>query len=181
MEIDKPITISIILFLVLVLVFYLVIPKYKEFQSFLVEIGIKEAEFQAKDAYFIEVTKTYRELIQHKDSLEKIEAALPDELSLSSLVNFLYQKGSEKGLIIKRISILNNKSSNLEKKFKETIISLNLFGSYIAFKDFLLAIEKSARLIDSQDFSFSVMPPSVKDPKIEEAYPMRLNIKVYSY
>ena len=181
MEIDKQIAISVILFLVLILVFYLVIPKYKSFQSFLVEIGIKEAEFKAKDAYFIEITKTYRELIQHKDNLEKIETALPDNPSLSSLINFLYQKGSEKGLIIKKVNIFQGKPSDAEKKFKEANISLDLFGSYVAFKGFLLAIEKSARLIDSQGFSFSVEIPSAEEPTIQESYSMKLNIKVYFY
>jgi Tfp pilus assembly protein PilO len=182
MEIDKPIAISFMLFLTLVLVFYLVIPQYKLFQSSLIEIGTKEADLQAKDAYFIEITKTYRELIQRQDSLDKIEAALPDKLSLSSLINFLYQKSAEKGLIIKRVSILQSKSSNnTENSLKEAVISLNLFGSYTAFEQFLFTIEESSRLIESQDFSFSVTPSSTENQTTQETYPIRLNIKVYSY
>ena len=182
MEIDRPITIAILLFVILVLVFYLVMPKYRAFQDFLVKIGEKEAEFQAKDTYFVEITKTYKELMQYQDSLEKIDTALPSSFLMAPLVNFIYQKGAENGLIVQRIGI-NKGSSGIEtnKDIKETNISLSLFGSYKGFKNFLASLEKSARLIEGNNFSFSVTPPSSENPKIQETFAISLTIKVYSY
>jgi len=142
-EIDKPIAIAVILFVVLILVFYLVIPKYKTFQDFLMKLGIKEAEFRAKNAYFIEITKTHKELMQYQDNLKKIETALPNKLSLASLVNFIYQKGSENGIIIQRITILKSAPIGSDTNIKETNVSLSLFGSYAAFKNFLISMVNS--------------------------------------
>ncbi len=181
MEIDKPIATAVILFVVLILIFYLVTPKYQAFQDLLIKLGIKEAEFREKDAYFVEITKTYKELMQYQDSLKKIETALPDKLLLAPLVNFLYQKGSENGIIIQKISVLQSASVNTETNIKGTNISLNLFGSYAAFKKFLTSIEKSARLIEGEGFAFSITPPSLASPIIQETYPIKLDIKVYSY
>jgi len=181
MEIDKPIAIAVILFVVLVLAFYVVLPKYKTFQDFLVKLGIKEAEFQGKSVYFVEVTNTYKELMQEQESLKKIETALPDKVSLSMLVNFLYKKSSENGVIIKQINISKISSPSKESAIKETKLSLSLFGSYEAFKKFLDSVEKSARLIESDSFSFYVTPPSLENPVIVETFPIKLDIKVYSY
>ncbi|MBU4204588.1 hypothetical protein KKH26_00165, partial [Patescibacteria group bacterium] len=64
---------------------------------------------------------------------------------------------------------------------KETNVSLNLFGSYNAFKSFLTSIEKSARLMEGGNISFSVTPPSLTSPLIQETYPIKLDIKAYSY
>jgi len=181
MELDKPITIAIILFITLVLGFYLVLPKYKTFQGLLVKLGEKEAEYQGKAAYFVEVTKTYKELMQYQDSLKKIDTALPKSFLTAPLINFIYQKGLESGLIIQGISIAKGTQSNLDSKLKETNISLNLFGSYSAFKTFLSSLENSARLIETESISFSINPLSAGKSKIQETFPIKLSIKVYSY
>lgn len=181
MEIDKPIAVAIMLFIVLVLAFYLVTPKYKIFQDLLIKLGAKEAEFQGKSAYFIEVTETYKELMQEQDSLKKIETALPDKLSLALLVNFLYKKSSENGIIIRQLSILKSSSPDKETGIKETNLSLNLFGSYEAFKKFLSSVEKSARLIEGEGFAFSITPSSLANPVVLETFPIKLDIKVRSY
>ncbi|MBU4274224.1 type 4a pilus biogenesis protein PilO [Patescibacteria group bacterium] len=181
MELDKPIAIAVILFIILVLGFYLVIPKYRTFQDLLINLGKKEAELQGKAAYFVEVTKTYKELMQYQENLKKIETALPDNLAMAPLINFIYQKGAENGVIIKNISILKNASVGANTKIKETNVSLNLFGSYNAFKSFLTSIEKSARLMEGGNISFSVTPPSLTSPLIQETYPIKLDIKAYSY
>ncbi|MBU3934440.1 type 4a pilus biogenesis protein PilO [Patescibacteria group bacterium] len=181
MELDKPIAIAVILFIILILGFYLALPKYQMFQELLVKLGEKEAEYKGKAAYFVEITKAYKELMQYQDSLKKIETALPEKLIMAPLINFIYQKGVENGLIIQRISILKSTPLNMNAKIKETNISLSLFGSYEAFKTFLTSVEKSARLIEGENVSFTITPPSLANPAIQETYPIRLDVKVYSY
>lgn len=181
MELDKPIAIAVMLFIILVLGFYLVLPKYRVFQDLLVRLGEKEAEYQGKAAYFVEVTKTYKELMQYQDSLKKIETALPDSFLTAPIINFFYQKGVENGLIIQKISISKGGQSSVNTKMKETNISLSLFGSYAAFKTFLSSLERSARLIEGENISFAVTPPSLANPAMQETYPIKLDIKVYSY
>ncbi len=181
MELDKPITIAVILFLVLVMIFYLVLPKYQAFQNILIEAGKKEAEFNSKNAYFVEITRVYKELMLYQDNLKKIETALPDKFSLASLVNFLYQKSAENGIILKRVTTgrgaINVKGDNL----KEIYLTVEAFGSYPAFKNFISAIEKSSRLIEGENISFSLATPTIKNPEPSQTFPLTLQIKVYSY
>ena len=52
MQIDRPITIGLILFVILLLIFFLVSPEYKTFVKLQTELGEKKAEFNAEYAYF---------------------------------------------------------------------------------------------------------------------------------
>jgi Tfp pilus assembly protein PilO len=180
-EIDKPIAIAVILFIILVLSFYLVLPKYKTFQDLLIKVGEKEAEFQGKNAYFIEVTDTYKELMTYQDSLEKIDIALPNKLSLAQIFNLLYQKSVESGIVIKSINAVKSSPVGAEASIQETGFNIALSGSYASLKNFLSSLEKSARLVEVEGFSFSVTPPSGKNAVIQEIFSVNLSIKVYSY
>ncbi|MFA5877825.1 MAG: type 4a pilus biogenesis protein PilO [Candidatus Staskawiczbacteria bacterium] len=181
LRINKPISTAVLLIVVLVLAFYVVLPKYQQFQGLLTEIGKKEAEFQGKNAYFIEVTSAYRELMLYQDALKKIDTALPDKLSIAPLVDFLYQKGLESGIIVRRISVSKSSSVGVDTNVKEASLNIELFGSYPALVRFLASLEKSSRIIEGDNFSFSVTPPSSTSFMTELTYPISLSIKVYSY
>jgi Tfp pilus assembly protein PilO len=55
-------------------------------------------------------------------------------------------------------------------------ISLEVAGSYAGFKNFILKLEKSARLVEVENTSFSYPEREQK-----EGYIFRLGLKVYSY
>lgn len=181
MEIDRSIIIAIIIFITLVSIFYLVLPKYQELQDILLKVGEKETEFQSKDAYFIEVTSAYKGLMQYQDSLKKIETALPSKFSLPSLANFLYKKGVENGVVIKRISAGKSSPVGQETNVRETSLSLSIIGPYASLENFIASIEKSARLVEGENISFSVEFPTIENPQTSQSYPVDLEIKVYSY
>lgn len=180
-EIDRPIAIAVILFVVLILGFYLVLPKYQEFRELLVQLSNKEAEFQARDAYFVEVTKAYKELMQNQEALKKIESALPSRFSVATLVNLLSKKAAENGVIVEKITINKGTGVGTETNVYENNISLNLTSSYDSFKKFLVALEKSARLIEAERFSFAITPPTTQSPQVATLTSFTLSIKVYSY
>ncbi|MBU2539789.1 type 4a pilus biogenesis protein PilO [Patescibacteria group bacterium] len=181
MEIDRSIIIAIIIFITLVSIFYLVSPKYRELQGVLLEVGKKEVEFESKSAYFIEITSVYKELMNYQDSLNKIETALPSKFSLPSLVNFLYKKGAESGVVIKRVSAGKSSPVGKETNIKETSLSLSIIGSYTSLENFITSIEKSARLIEGENISFSIGLPTTENSQPSQNYPIDLQIKVYSY
>jgi Tfp pilus assembly protein PilO len=181
MEFDKPITIAIILFIILVLSFYLVLPKYYEFQNLLTELGKKQAEFSAKSAYFIEVTRVHKELMLYKDDLEKIDTALPQKFSFSKILSFLNKKSSESGLILQSASVNKAAVVGAGTGIKEAKLSLQILGSYTSLEKFISSIENSARLIEGENVSFSIATPTVDNPVPSQSYPITLSIKVYSY
>lgn len=181
MELDKPITIAVILFIILVSSFYLVLPKYQEFQDLLTKVGEKEAEFTGKSAYFIEVTRVHKELMLYKDNLEKIDTALPQKFSLATILNFLYKKSSENGLLFQGVSVNKASPTGGDTGVKETSISLQILGSYTSLEKFINSLENSSRLIEGENIAFSVTPPTIESPQPPQNYPITLEIKVYSY
>ncbi len=180
MELDKPITIAVLLFIILVLSFYLVLPKYKEFQVILEDLGKREAEFTGKDAYFIEVTRTHKELMLYKENLEKIDIALPKKFSFASLLNFLHKETTAVGLILENVSV-SKADVGTTTGIKEIGLSLQLFGSYVPLEQFIRSLENSARLIEGENISFLVAKPTAEDKESGKSYPISLDIKVYSY
>lgn len=181
MEVDKPIAIAVILFLVLVASIYLVLPKYHRFQNLLTETGTKQAEFEGKDAYFIEVTRVYKQLTQYQESLDKIEIAVPKELSLAELINLMGVIAAENGIVLKSATVSGTEEIGKDTGVKATTIGVSLTGTYKQFKNFLSAIEKSTRLIEGQTFSFNVSLPEPGSRLKEVSYPISLTVKAYSY
>ena len=181
MEIDKPITTAIFLFLSLVAIFYLALPKYNAYQDLLKQIGIEEAKYNGQDAYYTSIFNNYNQLQQYKDNLSKIDDAIPSSSAFSKLLNLLYKDSTDSGIVIQNISGANNQQAGAGKSIKEISLSLSLFGSYPAFKNFLYLLEKSARLIESQDFNFSVTQPSAQSPNPPGVFSIKLDIKVHSY
>ena len=181
MEIDKPITTAVLLFLSLIAIFYLVMPKYDVYQNLLKQISIEEARYNGQDQYYSDIKKNYDQLMQYKDNLNKIDDAIPSKSAFSLLLNLLYKDSADSGIVIQNINAANSQQAGTGKTIKEITLSLNLFGSYAAFKNFLYSLEKSARLIESQNFNFSVAQPSKQNPNPEGVFPIKLDIKVHSY
>jgi Tfp pilus assembly protein PilO len=183
MEIDRPTAIAIILFVVLVLILYLVIPKFKEFKTVQTELGNIQTEFDAKYAYYAEVNRVYRELENYKDSLDKVETAIPAKASFGPIIYFFQKKSAENGLIIKGLFLTKVSLQNPESDIKEIVFSLDLLGNYRALKNFLYSLEKSARLFEVTNISFASQIPSVGPLQIptQQAYSFKLEVKAHSY
>lgn len=158
MEFDRPITIAIILFIILLLMFFLVVPEYNTFKSLQIELGEKKAEFNAKYEYFAEVTRVFYELENYKEGIKKVDDALPSKPSFGRLAYFFQKEARENGLIIKDLFLAKYSLENPDSDIKETVFSISVSGSYSALKNFILSLEKSARLFEITSISFSSTP-----------------------
>jgi len=163
---------TLILFLLsFLLIFSLIFPKYQKLDSLKKEILGKEDELSSQEKYFESLRKNSEELKKYEDSLSKIATALPKNPSLPELLNFIQKTSSQTGLSLKEISPAV--TSSLEGEIRETRINFLLVGKYPDFKNFLSILEKSARLIDIENLSFS-------SPK-EGLFNFAITIKVNSY
>ena len=112
MQIDRPIAIAITLFVILLVVFFLVVPEYRTFKNLQTDLGIKRAEYRAEFDYYVEIAKTYAELKVREDEVKKIDDALPVALpaandpTLAKVLYFLNETAKENGLIIKENKFL---------------------------------------------------------------------------
>jgi len=176
-----------IFFLVISLIgVFLVWPKYQELKNFSEEIKAKETEFGYIENYFQKLNQLSQELEKYETQISKIDFALSSNSSLTllSLVNFLQSASSQNGLIFKELSSFSITSpkppagtptpeSQPLPKIKEISLGFEVSGSYFALKNFLRTIEKSAKLIEVENVSFSI--------EKEGLSPFSLDIKTYSY
>lgn len=140
----------ILLFIVFLLGVYLVAPKYTQVRTLQKEVAKEELVLQQKQGYFSILQKISEGSKTHKEVLEKIQAALPEEFSLPSLLNFLQSKAAENGLILKNIGEVVPLPS---AKIKEGGLHLVLRGTLPSFENFLKGLEKSSRLIEVETIS----------------------------
>jgi len=161
----------------LALAVLLVWPQYQKLQALNSDNENKKEDLQSRQTYFSQVKEVSTRLQEYPDALSKISNALPKDPSLASLANFLQTNSAQTGLILKKI-VLGAPAAPDENKgsLTETQIVIQVSGSYKAFKDFLLLIENSARLIEVQNISIEIPPE-----KSEESPTFTLNLKTISY
>lgn len=166
--------------------FFLILPKYRVFERLQAEIKAKSAELKYKEDYFADIASTSAKLKDYQEAFAKIDSALPTNPSTPSLFNFFEEKSSENGLIIAKIKNLPlppkvKKEAEVEsqREVKEIKAELSVLGSYSAFKNFLLSIQRSSRLIEVQ--AISIGSPESKEEKKVGLLIFDLTIKTHSY
>ena len=158
MKIDRPIATAIILFIILLLMFFLVVPEYKNFKKLQLELGEKKAEFNAKFNYYAEITRTYFDLKSHEEDIKKVDDALPDNPNFGDIVYFLQQTANENGLTVKNLFLSKSSSNKVEtttNAVKDIIFSIDILGSHASLEGFIVALEKSSRIFEVSNISFN--------------------------
>lgn len=181
MVINKFVLISIALIFTVFSVWFLVVPQYKQFKALQTEVSLKEAEYNAKYAYYAEVSKVFSELEKRQESLDKIDNALPDNVSLAPIIYFLQKKTIESGLIVKDLFFTKASAISNKDPIKEIAFSISIIGNYSALKNFLSSLERSANLFETNAISFSSSTLSGNQDQPSQSYPFLLEIKTHSY
>ena len=194
MQIDRPIAIALILFIILLLAFFLVVPEYRLFRGLQVDLAEKTAEFNAEHDYYSEINKTYFDLQNHQDDIKKIDDALPQDPNLGRLIYFFQKTASENGMMIKDLFLSKSSSANpannasTASNVKDIAFSIDLIGDYSSLGNFIIALEKSARLFEVTNISFGSSGlsqaqalPSTQQFQIQQTYTFNLQIKAHSY
>lgn len=167
--------IAVCFLIVLSWIIFLILPKYQNLNIIQQNIKERNAELQNKEEYFTELYRVHDELENYEEELSKIDSALPSKLSMPSLFDFLQKASSQSGLFLQSISpiakVASEKNSNI---FKNTF-SITVAGSYGSFKNLLSVLEKSARLIEVENISFS------SPAETGSLFKFNLSLKVFSY
>lgn len=164
----KLIIMSACLALALILGLILTWPKYQAFQVLKSNIKAKELELQSKQEYFSAVKEISKQLEEYPDALAKISSALPETPSLPSLFNFLQLSASQNGLVLGEITLGGSSKG-------EILVMAKLMGDYPAFKNFLMVLENSARIIEVENAAFAAPQKPV------EFFTFTVQIKTHSY
>ena len=182
MKIDRPITIAVILFVILLVMFFFAVPEYDTFKRLQVDLGQKRAEYNAEYEYYTAIEKMYSVIQGHKEDIEIVDDSLPilsQSAVLGKLIYFLQGTAGENGLVVKnlflsKLSSVNAQANNVTAGgVKDIIFSMDLTGSYSALGGFIASLEKSSRIFEVTSISFG----SASGP----IYNFSLQIKTHSY
>ncbi len=169
MQIDRPIAIAVIFFVVLLMLVYLVVPEYKVFKQLRMDLGEKIAEYDAEYAYYSEIDKVYEDIQSHKDEIAKIDDALPKDAEVGRIIYFLYKTATKSGVVLKDLSLTKsnvlNAQTGEERKLKTIAFSADLVGNYASLGKFMLNLEKSSRIFEVTSISFG----SIVESQAEQA------------
>ena len=180
----KVIAIPIIFFISFLGIIYFLLPEISNLQEFKKRVSEKESFLQEREKEFLNLQKIKTQLEFYQENLEKINTALPKEISLANLLNFFQDKASSSGLIIKGITqvIPLQPKVEKEKKVKTPLephyFNLNLIGSLASFEEFLKTLETSARFFEVENISVENIPQKESEETLLE---FNLSVKVYSY
>lgn len=177
MQIDRPIAIALTFFIILLLIFFLVAPEYNIFIKLQTQLGEKQAEYNAQVGYYSDMAKTYAQLQNRPDDIQKIDDALPQDPALGELIYYLQKTARDDGLMTKDLflskSSQNNVKAGVSSNVKDVVFSMDLSGNYPSLESFIISLENSARIFEITSISFG----SVAKPP----YNFSLQIKTHAY
>ncbi len=129
-------------------------PKYQSFSILNDMVSAKEVELSFKQDYYSQVRKISNDLEEYSEPLTKIEMALSSEPDIALLFEFLQQTTSHTGLILKETSFSYEDGSKKTENPKNSLVSFKVSGRLENFFDFLVYLEKSARLVEVSSIQF---------------------------
>lgn len=160
----KPIIIVVTLLATFIFIFLSILPKKDALRSLENIIQEKNQELKARGDYFKELESVSKNLEDYQSQLAKIKLALPEGSQALVFYNFLQKSASRAGLVLKSISYgLSEPENSGTKELKIISLNLGVAGTIDGFRSFLSILEKSARMIDIESFSFA-SPEKEKDP-----------------
>lgn len=149
-------------------------PQYQNLQNIQLKLENKETELINRDKYYQNLFSLSEKLREFETELSMIDSALPSEIFLPSLYHFFRETSSENGLILTNITTTSSPSLPGRENIQVISISIEVSGSYSSLRNFLKALEKSARIIEVNNVSFN-------SPGEEELFNFQLKLQTYSY
>jgi len=168
------ISISLIISIIIGMAF--LYPRYKQFVKLQDQVSQKEKELENQQSYIKLLNQTNKKVEEKKDLMDKVVSAIPDDPDIPSFLNFLKEEARNTGVGLEDVSWKEESFKKDEaKQTNEYLINLQVSGSYFAFRNFLSALESSARLIEVLETDFSITSIT------EEPTTFSLQLKIHSY
>lgn len=149
-------------------------PQYQRVKAKYFELEAKQTEIENAKNYYNKLASVAGEIQKYSEAILKIDSALPDEISYSEIFDFFQKSASDSGLILKDVGQISE-SQKTASDTKEYGVELTLSGSYSNFKNFLYNMEKSAKLIEVTEVSFS------SPEKNGSPFLFAISVKFYSH
>ncbi len=169
----------------LLLIGLLLFPKWQTLGNLRQEIVANQNALRSEQAYAVQLNTAKARLNSYQTELAKIDSGLPNDPSLPSLFNFIQKAASEAGLAVNDIgsfTIIQSASSTATNglAYNKISLSVNVSGSYAAFKRFISSLEQTARLIEVEGLNFSAALTENAGEKAQGIFVFNLNLSTNS-
>lgn len=159
-------------------------PEFQAFQSLSAETQQKQQELVDLGEYISHLQSISEQINQNSVELEKIDQALMTDDYMPNFFSFIQQTAQNNG--IKLTSLEMGKVSTIKesKNVMAREVNVKISGPYGSLKNFLIALEKNARIIDLSNMALTTnYGQSAGGVKIvKDVVPtLELNLKIYSY
>jgi len=149
-------------------------PKYREYLKVAQKLANQKMFLENQAQYYKEIEETFRKLETKREIVDKITSMLPKKLDSASLINYFNTASQKHGLLLKDILITSGSSFAEIERIQRHQITLKFLGNYSSFKNFLVSLEKNARLFEVDQITFSA-------PQEKDIYDFEVQLTVYSY
>lgn len=174
----NPIFIITIISFFIIVIFSLIFlhPSLQEMVVARENITNKRQILTEREGHFLSLKEYKQKIEAHQEELDKISSALPEDaqLNLFSLLRFFEKTSDKTGVILTEIGIFTITSLEKRPEIKETKLNFKIKGTYAAFRNFLIELERSARIIKVEEISFS-------SPEKGNLFTFNIGIRVHSY
>ncbi len=139
--------------------FSLVVPKIRTFREKREDLLLKKETLGNREEYIEHLVSLSEELERREEEMEKVSKAFPDHPETSWLAEFLEKVTPQSGMTLKEVGSFSTSVSETStgQKIVETKLRIKVNGSYTSFLNFLETLEKSVRLIEVENITFSAV------------------------
>ena len=162
-------------FLAFLVIIYLIIPEYKSFLVSTQQVKNLEKDIKDKKDFYEALFTVQSSLHDYKPVLDRITSALPPEIFVPDLLAYFQKATSDNGLLLGSVEIIPGGALMAESKIKSASISLAASGPVTSLLGFLTALEKSSRVFEVKQLSFTI------DSASADLVDFSFLIKTYSY
>lgn len=156
---------------------FALLPQYRTLKILKAEVAETQTELSFKEEYFADLRDLAEKLKKHSKELAKIDFALPSTSRLASFFEFLQKACSENGMILKGITSFTTSASEQDQRIEQSRVGFEASGTFDSLMSFLETLEKSARLVEVSNVSFTA-PQELEQNGI---MPFRLGIRIHSF
>lgn len=150
-----------LIIIIIAVSYFVVYPSYQEYREVRSEFDFKDEEILARKDYLPKLESIEDRIAEFSDEIKIIDQALPVEPSIAALFKYFQEATAISGLILDDISITTLFKEEDEPEellpVREMKFSASVIGSYAALKLFLEEVYLTARIIEVESISFSVV------------------------
>lgn len=135
---------------------FLLWPKYQNFADMQEAITEREERIQRGENLLVQLRDQKRQVEERQEDFARLEVAIPEDAALPGLYHDLQRLGGESGLVLSEITSEQEPVQEGNAQLSETMISLELEGSYAGVKRFIEQVHVFQRMLNVQSIVLEI-------------------------